>query len=219
MDRPTIEYQAWWFKFLVDVEQVLVIQSCRKQTSRPPYTALATSRFRSHIDLTRPNTVLLLATVSGGKAYRGAFTGALSDQIKRADGKTGIHEMFQQAYSKLQTEHQTQTPVLISTLRKNLFLQPISNKMASKGVQNDTKERAMMSSEATIIPYWYYYDLEWLRGSKEDLNCNCNPVTDCVRSLTVMNIILCYRSVFLYYSLHFYSYFIHFITHFIIITM
>ena len=34
-----------------------------------------------HITLTRPNTVLLLATVRGGVADRGVFSGAMANQF------------------------------------------------------------------------------------------------------------------------------------------
>ena len=41
----------------------------------------------THITLTRPHTVFLLATVRGGTAIRGAFTGAMADQFRYADGR------------------------------------------------------------------------------------------------------------------------------------
>lgn len=54
-----------------------------------------------HIVLTRPNTVLLMATVTGGEAIRGAYTGAIAKQIRKADGKTDIHEMHTQAVNQM----------------------------------------------------------------------------------------------------------------------
>ena len=54
-----------------------------------------------HIVLRRPHTVLLLATVTGGLAIRGAFTGALADQIRVSDGKTVIYCMFNKAVNSM----------------------------------------------------------------------------------------------------------------------
>lgn len=134
--------------------QVIIIQSCRGrvQTIKRTHHALsAISGDKTLISLTRPNTVLLSATVPGGKAYRGAFTGALSDQIRHADGKADILKMFQQANKQLQKEHPMQTPVLWSTLSKYLVLPP-SIQVASEVVQD--KEHDVMSSADPIIPYY-----------------------------------------------------------------
>ena len=38
-----------------------------------------------HITLNRPNTALLLATMRGGLALRGVFTGSLANQFRKAD--------------------------------------------------------------------------------------------------------------------------------------
>lgn len=133
--------------------QVIIIQSCRGrgQAYRLTHHVMsAISGDKTHISLERPNTVLISATVPGGKAYRGAFTGALSDQIRHADGKADIHEMFQQAYKQLQKEHPKQTPVLSHTLRKSLVLPP-SIKVASEEVRDKVQEHAMMSSADHII--------------------------------------------------------------------
>ena len=47
----------------------------------PAPTQLTDPHQDQHITLTRPHTVLLLATVRGGVAYRGVFTGAMADQF------------------------------------------------------------------------------------------------------------------------------------------
>ena len=73
-----------------------------------------------HITLTRPNTVLLLATVRGGVAYRGVFTGAMADQFRSADGETNIYAMFTEASSKCSQ----QNPKFESTAKKRLVLPP-----------------------------------------------------------------------------------------------
>ena len=47
----------------------------------PAPTQLSDPHSHQHITLSRPHTVLLLATVRGGVAYRGVFTGASSDLL------------------------------------------------------------------------------------------------------------------------------------------
>ena len=67
----------------------------------PAPTSLSDPLSNQHITLTRPHTVLLLATVTGGLAIRGAFTGALADQIRVSDGKTVIYCMFNKAVNSM----------------------------------------------------------------------------------------------------------------------
>ena len=62
--------------------QVVLIQACqaadrttRVPGSDPAPTQLSDPHRDQHITLTRPHTVLLLATVRDGLAYRGVFTG------------------------------------------------------------------------------------------------------------------------------------------------
>ena len=78
-----------------------------------------------HIVLTRPHTVLLLATVTGGVAHRGAFTSAVADQIRATDGKTDICTMFCKAAKNLSCEKQC--PEFRMTLSKMLALPPVIN--------------------------------------------------------------------------------------------
>mgnify|MGYP001793158991 CR=1 FL=1 len=47
--------------------------------------------YNKHIVLRRPHTVLLLSTVTGGLAIRGAFTGAIADELRKSDGQTYIY--------------------------------------------------------------------------------------------------------------------------------
>lgn len=54
-----------------------------------------------HIVLMRPDTVLLMATVTGGEAIHRPYTGAIAEQIRKADGKTDIHEMHTQAVNQM----------------------------------------------------------------------------------------------------------------------
>ena len=58
-----------------------------------------------HIVLRRPHIMLLLATVTGGLAIRGAFTVALADQIRASDGKTVFYCMFNRAANSIDFCH------------------------------------------------------------------------------------------------------------------
>ena len=85
----------------------------------------------THIVLSRPHTVLLLATVRGGTAIRGAFTQAMADQFRYADGKPDISVMFDRA-SKIMDKREdcpyiSQCSELRKTTKKQLILQPASN--------------------------------------------------------------------------------------------
>ena len=73
----------------------------------------------SHITLERPHTVLLNATLRGGYATRGAYTKALSDALKLADGSHDIHTLHCMAQS-IMGDHQT--PEFRSSLKKRLYL-------------------------------------------------------------------------------------------------
>ena len=82
-----------------------------------------------HIVLIRPHTVLLLATVTGGLAIRGAFTGALADQIRVSDGKTDIYCMFNRAVNSMMRNEPAcvelgQVPEFKATTDKSLILPP-----------------------------------------------------------------------------------------------
>ena len=80
-----------------------------------------------HIVLCRPHTVLLLATVTGGEAIRGAFTGALADQFRAADGQTAIYTMYNRAVEVMMQKEPAcsgQVPEWRSTFRKQLILPP-----------------------------------------------------------------------------------------------
>lgn len=78
-----------------------------------------------HIVLDRPHTVLLLATVTGGVALRGAFTGAIAEAFRKADGKIDICEMFHEAVNSMSNDEQI--PEMRVTTRKLLILPPANN--------------------------------------------------------------------------------------------
>ena len=77
--------------------------------------------------------MLLLGTVTGGLAIRGAFTGAIAEVVRRSDGKTDICEMFHKAVDNMSDEEQT--PEMRATTKKLLILPPAvsRNLMATGG--------------------------------------------------------------------------------------
>lgn len=83
----------------------------------------------THIRLLRPHTVLLLATVRGGKAIRGAFTQAMANQFKSADGKKDIVAMFNNAVKCLKKGKECQqihqVPECRMTTDNPLILPPV----------------------------------------------------------------------------------------------
>lgn len=81
-----------------------------------------------HIVLTRPHTVLLMGTVTGGEAVRGAFTGAVANQIRNSDGEKEVGKMFSlAAYEMKRREAMSieQQPEMRSTTDKTLVLPPV----------------------------------------------------------------------------------------------
>ena len=85
----------------------------------------------THTTLTRPHTVLLLATVRGGTAIRRVFTQAMADQFKSADGKTDISVMYDRASEIMDEGEDSQYMSQCSEFRKTtkiqLILPPASN--------------------------------------------------------------------------------------------
>ena len=85
----------------------------------------SSSAEESRITLERPHTVLLLASLRGGYATRGAYTNAMADEFRKVDGKSDIYEMHSRAVVSMQRKvkiHVTQTPEFRSTLAKRLVL-------------------------------------------------------------------------------------------------
>ena len=81
-----------------------------------------------HIVLRRRHTALLMATVTGGIAYRGAFTGAIADELREADGKKDICSMYIRAAAA--PACRDQCPEFRMTLDKSLILPPALNNIA-----------------------------------------------------------------------------------------
>ena len=83
----------------------------------------SSSAEESRITLERPHTVLLLASLRGGYATRGAYTNAMADEFRKADGKSDIYDMHSRAVVSMQRKLKTtQTPEIRSTLAKQIVL-------------------------------------------------------------------------------------------------
>ena len=98
------------------------------KTQYPAPTQLSDPGSNQHITLTRPHTVLLLATVRGGVAYCGVFTGAMADLFRSSDGNTDIYTMFNKAVDEMKRNHpleiSQQNPKFESVTDKVLDLPP-----------------------------------------------------------------------------------------------
>ena len=100
----------------------MVVQACQHQIQS--YDAWRTSTENTtNIILDRTHTVLLLSTMRHGYAKRGAYTGALSEQFKKANTKMDIHEMHNKAVAEMTKKFgDEQSPEIRSTLKKKLVL-------------------------------------------------------------------------------------------------
>lgn len=100
--------------------------------------------------LKRPHTLLLMSSVAGGLAKRGAFTGAFANQIAKADGRTNVLEMVNRAKIEMKKSHsgddQEQFPEEISTLQKSLFIPP----PLLPGIKNTDGEQSTRTTDALI---------------------------------------------------------------------
>ena len=93
---------------------------------RPPpgcdMALCTTSGGNTQLILDRSETLLLLATMTDGYAQCGAYTGALADELRKADNKTDILEMHWNAVDKMSRSPNCwwQCPELRSTLKRKL---------------------------------------------------------------------------------------------------
>ena len=120
-------------------------------TQTSPSTSSASDAGRWNPDdhqsviLDRAHTLLLMSSVIGGYATRGAFTGAMARQFAKADGKTTINDMVIDAVVEMkenEEEGYNQTPEARSTLQKSLILPPADFKpdsLRSRGNQSKKK--------------------------------------------------------------------------------
>ena len=108
-----------------------------------------------HITLTRPHTALLLSTVAGGTALRGAYTGAIADQISKSSGKTDINSMHTAAVKQVQQTfslNHDQIPELRHTLDKTLIMPKATppDSHVAHAYGNDTGSSAV-SPESLLV--------------------------------------------------------------------
>lgn len=110
----------------------MLIQACQKSAAvpetDPAFPVHANDPLKNqHITLKRRHTVLLLATVREGLAKRGAFTRAMAEEFRSADGKKDISEMFNRAVERLMTDPSCryQVPEYRQTTSRHLVLPAI----------------------------------------------------------------------------------------------
>ena len=75
--------------------------------------------------------------MTGGLAIRGAFTGAIADELRKSDGQTDIYSMFTLAVNKLVRSEPLQTPEMRSTADKFLVLPPALDNAAESTATDD----------------------------------------------------------------------------------
>ena len=114
---------------------------CLLEERDPAVTnAYSDSSSNTQIVLKRPHSVLLLATVSGGEAFRGAFTGAIAEELRSADGVKDIYKMFNDGTHKMNLGL-LQTPEFRCTTNKSLVVPEahLNNSLVSEAlVAEDT---------------------------------------------------------------------------------
>lgn len=140
--------------------QVILIQACQtyasdsqeeQSSSNSPSNAHDSSRpEEKSVILERPHTYLLMATVAGGKALRGAFSGALARQIAKADGKTSLDEMIYAAKSDIKStlQRKKQIPEARNTLEKTLILPAPAVRINPSGLSGKSKFELLQQLEA-----------------------------------------------------------------------
>ena len=107
-----------------------------------------------YIVLRRPHTLLLLSSVSGGMAVRGAYTEAFTHQMSKSDGQLEIEQMQSRARIYMQKHHpgcSSQIPEMRSTLMKMLKLPPARPTPESEGtsLQTDSVTAQIQPSNST----------------------------------------------------------------------
>ena len=109
----------------------MLLQAC--QVSNNGSSRISTGIDR-HLQLTRPNTVLLSATMTGGKAERGVFTGAMAEQVRKTKCKTDIYQLFTSAREHMKNNGSGyQVPEFRSTLLEPLCL-PVAPKVSPEEI-------------------------------------------------------------------------------------
>jgi hypothetical protein len=106
----------------------MLVQACQqsgdvKGSSFDDMAMRSSPAENTHIVLERPHTLLLFSSLRGGFAKRGAYTDAMAQQFKHANGKSDIHDMHAKAVLKIREQYgDKQTPEFRSTLKFRLIL-------------------------------------------------------------------------------------------------
>lgn len=102
-----------------------------------------------HATLKRKHTALFMATVEGGVAVRGAYTTAMADQIKKADGITDVIQMHTRAVKAMEIipECASQVPEQRSTLKRRLIIPKQSTKAIPRPTTQPAKSQASKSED------------------------------------------------------------------------
>ena len=99
-------------------------------TFKPAGDALPIGSDFPHIEVTTPETVLLMSTVYGESSTRNHFIPVLAGYIGKPDGKTSLHHMFTMAIAECQKNHRQknkshiQKPLYISSAKRIILPQP-----------------------------------------------------------------------------------------------
>ena len=129
--------------------QIITIQACQESSHADVFSYTQDARKtvpdrQRFVMLDRPHTLLLMSTVAGGYAIRGAFTGAMARQFAKADGKITINDMVTNAIvdmKKNEKEDYNQTPEARNTLQKSLIPPPVDfNPTLNKAVAINPRE-------------------------------------------------------------------------------
>ena len=90
----------------------------------------------NHIRLTRPHTLLLMSTVAGGTALRGAYTREIARQFSQVDGKTSIQDMHCDAVQRMNGGYQWQVAESRCTLIRGRLVFPKPRCTSGQGQAN-----------------------------------------------------------------------------------
>ena len=132
--------------------QIIIIQACQESSHADVFSYAQDARKtvpeeERFVMLDRPHTLLLMSTVAGGYAIRGAFTGAMARQFAKADGKLTINDMVTNAIvdmKKNEEEGYGQTPETRSTLQKSLILPPADFKQTHQQGHSSQSKRDLI---------------------------------------------------------------------------
>ena len=95
-----------WPTISFSLLQIVLIQVCQDAATvgadiKSADAATHNNQQDLEINLTRSDTVLLLATGRGGKAIRGRFTGAMADEFRKPGEDKDIIKMFERARDRI----------------------------------------------------------------------------------------------------------------------